>query len=234
MTETIRVNFGKPIALFPLTDTVLLPHALLPLHIFEPRYRQMVSHCLDRTGQIAVGTFERRGRRRPGRREPARVRLAVCVGQIVQHDALSGGRFNILLHGVCRARIRQILEPEGDRAYRMAMLAPLETGDGPPQSMPKVREDLRTLLSGPRLKRLRDIQKIMQWIDEEEMPTHALLELIGFVLVRNTELRYQLLAEADPVRRAGIIRGELAYLDGVVRRTDGQDYRSWPKGQSWN
>ena len=234
MTETIRVNFSKPIALFPLADTVLLPHALLPLHIFEPRYRQMVSHCLDRSGQIAIATFESRRNRHASQREPARIRLAVCVGQIVQHDALEDGRFNILLHGVCRAIIRKIIEPESGRAYRMAMLSPLETSQSPPSSMPEVREDLRSLLATPRLKRLRDIDTIIEWIDREEVPTHVLLELIGFALVRNTDLKYQLLAEADPTRRAGIIKTELAYLSTLVKRTDQQDYESWPKGMSWN
>ncbi len=234
MSETIRVHFGKPIALFALSDTVLLPHAILPLHIFEPRYQQMVSHCLDQTGQIAIGTFERRNPSDPGSPEGAPVRIAVCVGQIIQHDALPDGRFNILLHGVCRAKIKQILEPEGDRAYRMAEISPIESVEGPPSPMPMVREDLRAMLTGPRLKRLRDHETLMEWIDREDVPTHALLELIAFALVRDTELKYRLLAEADPARRAVMIKGELKYLDSLVRKTDRQDYRSWPKGLSWN
>ena len=130
MSETIRVNFGKPIPLFPLPDTVLLPHAILPLHIFEPRYRRMVGTCLDGPGQIAIGTFERAESSRTGGSIP--VRLAVCIGQIIHHDALPDGCYNILLHGVCRAKIRQIIEPESDRPYRMAKLVPLERVDETP------------------------------------------------------------------------------------------------------
>lgn len=232
MSETIRVNFGHPIPLFPLPDTVLLPHAILPLHIFEPRYRRMVGTCLDGPGQIAIGTFERAEPGKVGGSIP--VRLAVCIGQIIHHDALPDGCYNVLLHGVCRAKIRQIIEPESDRPYRMAKLVPLERVDETPVPMPEVRENLRELLTSPRLKRLRGVDSLMKWIDSDEVSTHALLELIGFALVRDTELKYQLLAEADPQRRAVLIEGELHYLDRLVYRADGQNYRQWPKGMSWN
>ena len=105
MSEPIRVNFSQPLALFPLPDTVLLPHALLPLHIFEPRYRQMVGECLDRAGQIAIATFECPKHRKGS--QPLAVRRAACVGQIIQHDALADGRYNLLMHGVCRVRVRR-------------------------------------------------------------------------------------------------------------------------------
>ncbi|MHC4869969.1 MAG: LON peptidase substrate-binding domain-containing protein, partial [Planctomycetota bacterium] len=47
MSETISIDFNEPIALFPLSGSVLLPHAPQALHIFEPRYRQMVEDCLE-------------------------------------------------------------------------------------------------------------------------------------------------------------------------------------------
>ena len=234
MSETIRVNFGNPIPLFPLPDTVLLPHAVLPLHIFEPRYRAMVSESLDGSGQIAIGTFESAQRRDAGGAGAVPVRLAVCIGQIIHHDPLPDGCYNILLHGVCRAKIRRILEPESDRPYRLARLVPLERVDEPPEPMSEVRDHLREMLTGPRLKRLRGVESLMKWIDNDEVSTHALLELIGFALVRDTELKYQLLAEADPQRRAVLIEGELLYLDRLVYRAEGQNYREWPKGMSWN
>jgi hypothetical protein len=75
---------------------------------------------------------------------------------------------------------------------------------------------------------------MMEWLDREDVPTHALLELIGFAVVRDTELKYRLLAESDPLRRAAIIKGELIYLDRLVHRAERQDYVSWPRGMSWN
>ncbi len=233
MSETIRVNFAKPIALFPLPDAVLLPHALLPIHILEPRYRQMIDECLDRSGQLAIATFKSLDvEDSPG--SEAATRDVVCVGQIIQHDALPDGRYNILLHGVCRARIKRVLEPCNERDYRMATIEPLEPVDHPPEPMPEVREDLRTLLCGRRLQCLRGIETLTEWINREDVPTHALLELIGFAVVRDTELKYKLLAEADPIQRAVLIKCELQYLDDMVRRTGGQSHHAWPKGMSWN
>jgi Lon protease-like protein len=47
MAKTITVDFTRPVPLFPLGNTVLLPHAVQGLHVFEPRYRQMVDACLS-------------------------------------------------------------------------------------------------------------------------------------------------------------------------------------------
>ena len=46
----IQVNFGRPMPVFPLDQVTLLPQQVLPLHIFEPRYRQMVTDALDGSG----------------------------------------------------------------------------------------------------------------------------------------------------------------------------------------
>ncbi len=100
--------------------------------------------------------------------------------------------------------------------------------------MAEIREELRELLTGPRLKRMRSLDTVMTWFDREDVSTHALLELIGFALLKDTELKYRLLAEASPVRRAGIIKHELCNLDDLVARADRQPYRSWPKGMAWN
>jgi Lon protease-like protein len=233
MSETIRVNFSKSIPLFPLVEAVLLPHAVLPLHIFEPRYRQMVSECLDQSGQIAIATLNR-SRGGGDDDDSARVRSAACVGQIIQHDALPDGRYNILLHGVCRARIKTLIEPEGDRAFRLARLVPMEPLDEEPAPMPGVRKTLRSLLTSPPLQRLRGIDTLMEWIDREDVPTHALVELIGFAVVRDTETKYQLLAEASPMRRAALIQDELKHIDRMVISAERQNPQGWPKGMSWN
>lgn len=237
MSETIRVNFGHSIALFPLSEAVLLPHAVLPLQIFEPRYRQMVGECLDRTGQIAIATIDHAcsGPSAIGMiGAPTAVRNTACVGQIIQHDMLADGGYNILLHGICRARIEELIEPEGDRAYRLARLAPLESLDDPPSPMPEVRRDLRRLLSGTHVQQLRGIDTLLEWVNREDVPTHALIELIAFALIKDIDRKYQLLAEPEPKRRAKLLNAEIAYLRGVVARARRQGYEDWPKGLSWN
>ncbi len=233
MSEAIRVNFGRPLPVFPLSDVVLLPHAIQPLHIFESRYQQMVNECLDGSGQIAIATFEGAGWRDDDDGHPA-LRPAVCVGQIVQHEALEDGRHDILLQGICRARIVRMIEPENERAYRLADLAPLEAVSSHPPPMNDIRNQLRKMLTSPRLRRLRAVDSVMEWFDRDDVSTHSLLEFIGFALLKDRELKYRLLAEANPIRRAGIIKDELASIDQLVGRAQRQPFKAWPKGMAWN
>lgn len=245
MSDAITVDFGKAMPLFPLPGFVLLPHAVQPLRIFEPRYRQMISHCLEQLGegggQIAMATFV--GNRTGSTAEdeegdagslPTQLRPAVCVGHILQHEPLAKGRFNILLQGVCRARIVQVLEPEEDRLYHAARLSPIERDLGSPPVLPGLREQLRELVGGPQLRRMSTAQAVLEWIDRTDIPTHAVLEIVGFALVRDEELRYRLLEEPSPRGRARIIRGELRRLARLVAKADEQGWREWPKGLSWN
>jgi Lon protease-like protein len=244
MAETISLDFGKPIALFPLGGTVLLPHAVQALHIFEPRYRQMVEHALAQVrggnlltaGPIALATLAGGAMPQASHDEdaPPSLRQAVCVGKIVQHQRLADGRHNLLLQGVCRARIRAMLEADGERLYRMAWMEPIERVSDPPPALPGVRRSLERLLSRPRLQRLVGGDVVREWIARKEVPTHALLELAGFTLVNDDRVRYRLLAEADPKVRAKLITGELGRLDALVERAEGQCWRDWPKGMSWN
>src|SRR3954467_9840508 len=80
---SIQVNFGRPLPLFPLDAVTLLPQQLLPLHIFEERYRQMVEHALDGSGQLAMAVLDGSGKGEEG--NPP-IRPAVCIGQIAQHE----------------------------------------------------------------------------------------------------------------------------------------------------
>jgi ATP-dependent Lon protease len=92
--------------LFPLPQTVLFPGALLPLHVFEPRYRAMVRDVLEShrilsvvliTGATAVDDHG----------HPA-IATVAGVGEIVEHADLPGGRYNILVRGRARVRLAEL------------------------------------------------------------------------------------------------------------------------------
>jgi Lon protease-like protein len=193
----------------------------------------MVNHCLDGAGQIAMACFE--GEQwRYDTAGPLPLRPVVCVGQIVQHEKLPRGKHNILLHGICRASIEQIIEPNENHAYRQGHLSPIEATEDEPIPMDDVRDELRRLLRNPRLKRMRASKSVAEWFDREDVTTPALLELIGSVLLHDGELKYQLLSESSVFARADLIRNELLHLDELVRQAEKQDHESWPKGMSWN
>lgn len=97
---------------FPLRDVFLFPGQLLPLHIFEPRYRQMIEDSLDGPGRIVLAApCEDRPPLPQGPCLPA----VTGLGEIVKHHRLDDGRFLIWILGQGRVRIAEI---ESDRLYR--------------------------------------------------------------------------------------------------------------------
>ena len=112
--------------IFPLPDVTFFPHTLLPLHVFEARYRAMVVDALARDRRLAVV------RLRPGFEaayagKPA-VRDVAGAGEIVSWERLANGRYNILLKGEWRVRLGR--ERPSDTLYRLVEAHRLE--DAPP------------------------------------------------------------------------------------------------------
>jgi len=227
------VNFGKPAPLFPLGSVSLLPHAVLPLHIFEPCCRQMVEHVLDGAGQIALAVVDQ-GVCPTDPCGDAPLKPAVCIGQIVQHERLIDGRYNILVQGVCRARIVREEPPEGDRLYRQAILRPIEHGETDADELDAVRDRLRFLLVESPLRSLTASENVAACLSRPEAPTAAILELVGVSLITEERVRYQLLAEGDIAARAEIIEDELDSLRALLARAERQRDPKTPKGVSWN
>ena len=101
------------LAIFPLPRALLFPNAVLPLHVFEPRYRELLADCLAKDGIIGIACLHGGDPSKepaddfelPGTSDLERplVRRLVGVGSIVAHEALEDGRSNILLKGLGRA-----------------------------------------------------------------------------------------------------------------------------------
>jgi hypothetical protein len=94
---------GTRISIFPLPGAVLYPGLQLPLHIFEPRYRAMVSDSLARDRRIGMIQPQRSF-------EGAPLYEIGCLGRIGEVEALDDGRFNIILEGEARYRILRELD----------------------------------------------------------------------------------------------------------------------------
>lgn len=86
------------LSIFPLAGAVLFPRSLLPLHIFEPRYRALVSDALARDRRIGMIQPRDEG-------IMPRLYEVGCVGRIAEVEALDDGRFNIVLEGLARFRL---------------------------------------------------------------------------------------------------------------------------------
>ncbi len=230
MTQSVSVQFKKNFPLFPLPETMLLPHAIMPLSIFEPRYVQLADHALDGSGQIAIATFHHNISKHEGI-EPTPLRDVVCLAQIVQHEKASHG-YNVLVYGLCRALIEEEFTTSDELMYRSAKLKPIEDIDDSINE--NYRDQLKSMLDRPNLQRLEYVHSVEQWIDEPELSTLALFELIGCSLFDDAELRYALLAEPSCEERTIKVLDELERLDKLIEMTNRQSQDRWEDGLSWN
>src|SRR5256885_4062278 len=86
-------TFSGKVRLFPLPNLVLFPHVLQPLHVFEPRYRQLLTDALDDDRMIALALL------RPGweddydKRPP--IHPVVCIGKVHNEERFADGRYNL-------------------------------------------------------------------------------------------------------------------------------------------
>ena len=109
-------DFSGLAPIFPLPNVVLFPNALLPLHIFEPRYRQMTADALEGERLIAMALL------RPGWESssppavPPIYRIT-GIGKIIAHEKLDDGRFYLVLRGLARAKL--LNEQKVDVPYRL-------------------------------------------------------------------------------------------------------------------
>src|SRR5262245_26233248 len=107
--------------IFPLPDLTFFPHTVLPLHIFEARYRAMITDCLGRDRRLAVVALEPGYESGYAGKPP--VKQIAGAGSIVRCQRLATGRFNIVLRGDTRIRIER--EVPTDTLYRIAVATPL-------------------------------------------------------------------------------------------------------------
>lgn len=91
------------LSIFPLPGALLFPALQLPLHIFEPRYRAMVSHALARDQRIAMIQPQ-------AARDGAPLYRIGCVGKIAEVEAMDDGRYNVILQGLARFRVLRELD----------------------------------------------------------------------------------------------------------------------------
>jgi Lon protease-like protein len=183
------------VPLFPLPNVVLLPCAVLPLHIFEERYKQMTADALRADRLIAMALLKS-GWERDYYQAPE-IEPIVCVGQILSHERLPDGRYNFLLRGTQRARVvREIRK----RPYRVAELEPIPETPALEIDLAEQRRLLELLFNeGPFAKTAAGCQ--FAQVLASDLPTSDVADLLAFNLIDDLPLKQSLLADGDVARR---------------------------------
>jgi uncharacterized protein len=207
---------GGLIRLFPLPNVVLFPGAMQPLHIFEPRYRQMTADALAGDRLIAM-VLPRPGWEQDYAAKPV-IHPVACVGRILTEQALADGRYNILLRGLLRVRLTEdVTQP---KLYRLAHAQPLT--DVPCSSAAE---------EAAGRSRLRE--QAPQWFESQsevrdtfleliasDLGLGALLDLVAFTLPLDAEFKQTLLEELHVARRLDRLLQQL----GIPRRPFPPDF----------
>jgi uncharacterized protein len=218
MRDTAGLDPGAltSLPIFPLPNCVLLPGGLMPLHVFEPRYRDLTRDCLAGTQLMAVA------RLRPGYetsyygRPPVYERCG--VGRIICSEELPDGRYALLLRGVARIEIERELPAE--RSYRLveARVLPDASCD-----LADARDHHRRLIrlcdrlaevidqGGPQLRDL---------VRSFESPG-ACADAVAAALIMDADERQELLEACDPMVRLQRTLGHVSHLLCELAPCDG-------------
>ena len=218
-------SFSGKIRLFPLPDLVLFPHVMQPLHIFEPRYREMLEAALESDQLIGMSLLAE-GWENDYDNTP-NIEPVICVSQVLSHSKLEDGRYNILVAGVHRAKLVREL-PMGERSFREAEAVLVEDHYG--QNSTTKRNALKREL----IEKLRTIlPKQTEGGHLDDMLTidaslGVLTDVLAFALPLTIPMKQQLLSEPDVDSRARIL---VRYIDSV---DDGNRPRVFPPNFSSN
>jgi uncharacterized protein len=192
------------VGLFPLPNVVLFPGILLPLMVFEPRYRALTAEALGTTRLIAVP------RLRPGHEQDyfgAPPLFDVCgVGRIVQHEKLEDGRYKLLLQGQYRAKLAQETQVE---PYRIARIDPVRESE--PMNAPAVlslRSELLRIVTAVAPRVATPADKLIEGVRDAETAAKA-ADLVAATLVEDPDTRQRLLEEVAPSKRMELLITEL-------------------------
>lgn len=203
--ENARTDLPDILPVFPLPNTVLFPFTLLPLHIFEPRYREMVRDVKDGNGLIVIARMVGEGFDEIG-----------TVGRMRDLVRLEDGRFNLMLEGIERVRV---VEKPCETPYRQVRVEarPEVLGAEDPQ----VIEQLKLELLGTLGILLNAAKARVPVVLGQDLPFEVLVNKACAGLPVEASERQRLLVEDDLVGRHRRVTEHLADLIETLAPTGG-------------
>jgi Lon protease-like protein len=185
------------VRLFPLPNLVFFPQVMQPLHIFEPRYRQMTEDALADDRLIAM-VLPMPGWEEDYAERPA-IHAVACVGRIMAEQRLEDGRFNILLRGTTRVHI--VEELPASKLYRLAKVKALN--EIPLKDEAHIchwRQTLNDKMPAWFVKQSEVVDQLRKLLDSE-LDLGTFCDIMTFALPLDAEFKQQLLEELDAEAR---------------------------------
>jgi Lon protease-like protein len=199
--------------IFPLPDLTFFPHTVLPLHIFEARYRAMITDCLGRDRRLAVVALEPGHETRYEGKPP--VKKIAGAGSIVRCERLATGRFNIVVRGDCRIRIER--EVPTDTLYRLAVVTPLAAVGADRPGVPDLAAGIRRRCVQIFEALSRPTEGMRESLEAVRSPA-GLADQVASAMLPDAAVRQALLEELDVEQRLARLAAE---LDELLARLNG-------------
>jgi Lon protease-like protein len=192
------------LSIFPLPEAALFPGTLLPLHVFEARYRKLVRDALSGSKTLAVA------RLKPGFESDYEGRppvFDVCgAGRIIQHSELPDGRFHVMLRGIARVRIvRELPAVELYRVVHAELVSDLPVDAGLGSALETEVASLWRTLAPELPEPLRDLREVTR----DALGAGAFADRVAALIAADPETSQALIAEPDPSERLRLIIEEL-------------------------
>jgi ATP-dependent Lon protease len=200
----------RELPLFPLPQAVLFPGALMPLHVFEPRYRQMTRDALDTHRCLSVVQLLPNAPEDPPG-QPAIARVA-GVGVIVEAHELPDGRFNILVEGRGRVHLSELpfVPP-----YRRARAELLEDR---PVEVPEVEHHALVAVANAFTTFVQTRDPSFQFTLPPSLPTARLADICAHHLILEAKERQKILETLDPAERVRMVSEAVALQLAMLKR----------------
>ncbi|KRB82824.1 ATP-dependent protease [Sphingomonas sp. Root710] len=193
------------LSIFPLAGALLFPRSQLPLHIFEPRYRALVTDALARDRRISM--IQPRGEG-----EPPPLFEVGCIGHIREVERLDDGRFNIVLDGITRFRLVRELAVTTPFRQIEADLAGFPDADAPDALPSIVRAEIER-----EARRFADSRGVaVDWTGVSRLDDETLVNAISSIAPFDSAAKQALLEAVTLAERADL----LAQFLGFFRRGD--------------
>ena len=210
----MEITLPDEVPVITLPNTAFFPQALMPLHIFEPRYRHMLRDVLASNRLFAVAGMDLGQMDDPSRFEPPH--RVGTVGIIRACQKNDNGTSNLLLQGLCRVSIEEIIRDEPYRSIRIRALAS-EAGASANENN-ELRRELSRLLNvkmrlaqgGPG-----EMAAFLKTVEDPE----AFVDIAAFSLCEDVVLKQRLLETLDVNRRLQLFGAQLrTEIDGLKLR----------------
>jgi Lon protease-like protein len=208
----MEIQVPEEVPVMTLPNVAFFPQALLPLHIFEPRYRQMLRDVLETNRIFAVACLDSEAAASEDRFEPPH-RVA-CIGLVRACQKNENGTSNLLLQGLCRVSIQSIV---GDDPYRRIRIRALTSRPG---AAPIENARLRSELAGLIKLKLKlspggsdGMTDLLKTVEDPEV----FADIAAFNLCDNVPVKQRLLETLDVNRRLVLLLQVLrSEIDSIV------------------